>query len=165
MGTNGSGKSSLIRTIAGVIQPNKGTIERFNVMEEEWRERIAFVPQSSKGFEKYTLQHLASIHEIGFKGWDKEAFSKLVKRYRLPLNKTVGEMSGGMQRRVLVVLALARKSSVLIMDEPLSGVDITAQEWMQEDWLTYLEEDLERAIVFATHALMRLKIWLIILFL
>lgn len=157
VGTNGSGKSSLIRTIAGLIQPDKGMIDRFNLLEEEWREHLAFVPQSSKGFEKYTLQHLASIHAVGFRGWDNERFSILVKRYNLPLNKTVGEMSGGMQRRVLVVLALARNSTVLIMDEPLAGVDMAAQELMQEDWLAYLEGDPKRAILFATHVADEIK--------
>ncbi|GAF12738.1 ABC transporter, ATP-binding protein [Bacillus sp. JCM 19045] len=151
VGSNGSGKSSLLRLISGLIQPDQGSISRFQREETNWREKIAFIPQSSKGFEKYTLGHLAAIHQVGFKNWDQKKFESLLKRYDLPVDKDVEELSGGMQRQALAVLALSRSSTMLIMDEPLAGVDVHAQERLQQDWLTYLEEDPNRSIVFATH--------------
>ena len=56
-----------------------------------------------------------------------------------------------MQKQALVVLALARKTKLLVMDEPLAGVDIENQVIMREEWVAYLEKDTERSIMFATH--------------
>lgn len=151
VGSNGSGKSSLLRLISGLVQPDSGSISRFQNEETKWKERLAFIPQSSKGFEKYTLSHLADIHQVGYRNWDQQTFNQLMERYDLPYEKEVEELSGGMQRKALAVLALSRKSDMLIMDEPLAGVDVHAQELLQQDWLSYLEEDPNRSIVFATH--------------
>ncbi|WP_263705446.1 ATP-binding cassette domain-containing protein [Shouchella tritolerans] len=153
VGKNGSGKSTILRMLSGMVLPDAGTIERFGqqVEEKEWKNQLAFIPQTSKSFEKYTLSHLAAIYRIGFQTWNEQRFLQLVEQYRLPLNKQISQFSGGMQRVALAVLALSRNSKVLIMDEPFAGVDIESQEWLRAEWLHYLEEDPERAIVFSSH--------------
>ncbi|WP_096186773.1 ATP-binding cassette domain-containing protein [Evansella halocellulosilytica] len=154
IGNNGAGKSTLIRLLTGMVLPDHGFIHRFNdgtEEEEAWKEYIGYVPQTSIGYERFTLKQLAELHNIGYKNWNEAEFDRLIKKFNLPLNKRFDSLSAGMQKQGLTILALARKTKLLIMDEPLSGVDIENQVMMREEWISYLEEDSERAILFATH--------------
>lgn len=154
IGNNGAGKSTLIRLLTGMVFPDHGFIHRFNdgtEEEEAWKENIGYVPQTSIGYERFTMKQLAELHNIGYKNWNGAKFDRLIKKFNLPLNKRFDSLSAGMQKQGLTILALARKTKLLIMDEPLSGVDIENQVMMREEWISYLEEDSERAILFATH--------------
>ncbi|WP_416150450.1 ATP-binding cassette domain-containing protein [Salipaludibacillus sp. HK11] len=153
IGNNGAGKSTLIRLLTGMVHLDSGEINRFDNLHVngKWREEIGYVPQTSIGYERFTLKQLAELHDIGFEGWEEETFSRLITRFTLPLSKTFDSLSVGMQKQALIILALSRKTKLLVMDEPLSGVDIESQEKMREEWVAYLENDPERSILFATH--------------
>ncbi|MCR6105154.1 ABC transporter ATP-binding protein [Salipaludibacillus agaradhaerens] len=153
IGNNGAGKSTLLRILTGMVFNDDGTIMRFSShMEDvEWKERIGYVPQTMIGYDYFTLSQLADLYRIGFKEWDDKAFQRLIDIFDLPLSKRLDAMSTGMQKQGLLVLALARRTKLLIMDEPLAGVDIESQVKIRELWVNYLDEDPERAILFASH--------------
>ncbi|MCR6109243.1 ABC transporter ATP-binding protein [Bacillus sp. A301a_S52] len=153
IGNNGAGKSTLLRILTGMVFNDEGTIMRFSLQmkDVEWKEHIGYVPQTMIGYDYFTLSQLADLYKIGFTEWDEEAFQKLIDMFDLPLSKRFDAMSTGMQKQGLLVLALARRTKLLIMDEPLAGVDIESQVKMRELWVNYLDEDPERAILFATH--------------
>ncbi|WZY00105.1 ABC transporter ATP-binding protein [Bacillus sp. FSL W7-1360] len=154
IGPNGSGKSVFLRTLMGLSHPSEGMITRFGETDHlahQWKNRVGYVPQTSSGYEAFTLAELAQLYQIGYDNWDEEAFQAFVARYELPLKKRLRDMSVGNQRQALSVLALSRNTELLVLDEPLAGVDMLAQGLLLEDWITYLEENPERAILFATH--------------
>ncbi|WP_059104192.1 ATP-binding cassette domain-containing protein [Shouchella shacheensis] len=153
VGTNGAGKSTLIRLLTGMVFADGGYISRFNdaYKGEAWKEHVAYVPQTSLGYERFTLKQLAELSQIGYEQWDQAKFVRLLERFQLPQKKRFDSLSVGMQRKGLAALALARKTKLLIMDEALSGVDIEGQELLREEWVSYLDEDPDRALLFATH--------------
>ncbi|UTR13239.1 ABC transporter ATP-binding protein [Salipaludibacillus sp. LMS25] len=153
IGNNGAGKSTLLRLLTGMVFSDEGQIMRFSHRMEdvEWKELISYVPQTMTGYDYFTLSQLADLYRIGFEEWDDKAFLRLIEMFGLPLTKRFDAMSIGMQKQGLLVLALARRTKVLIMDEPLAGIDIESQVKLREAWVNYLEEDPERAILFATH--------------
>ncbi|UTR12182.1 ABC transporter ATP-binding protein [Evansella sp. LMS18] len=159
VGNNGAGKSTLIRMLTDMVFPDTGTITRFGKVsdpagredEVTWKEQIAYVPQTSIGYERFSLKQLAELQEIGFSSWDWTEFHRLAERFSLPLKKRFDSLSTGMQKKGLLLLALSRSSKFLVMDEPLSGVDIESQEIIREEWVSYLEQDPGRAILFSTH--------------
>ncbi|ADU30517.1 ABC transporter ATP-binding protein [Evansella cellulosilytica] len=153
IGNNGAGKSTLIRMITGMVYTDSGNISRFNNSYdgETWKEFIGYVPQTIIGYERFSLKQVSELHAISFKSWDKNTFSRLVEKFDIPITKRFDALSVGMQKKALFILALSHHSKLLIMDEPLSGVDIEGQEQMRQEWITYLEEDPNRSILFATH--------------
>ncbi|UOE96137.1 ABC transporter ATP-binding protein [Alkalihalobacillus sp. LMS39] len=153
IGNNGAGKSTLLRLLTGMIYPDTGVIDRFGFTDDEieWKEWIGYVPQTSIGYDRFTLAQLADLHSIGFREWDNKKFFELLQQFHIPYNKRLDTLSVGMQKKALLFLALARQTKMLLMDEPLSGVDIESQEKIRELWVHYLEEDPERSILFSSH--------------
>ncbi|PYZ95026.1 hypothetical protein CR194_05800 [Salipaludibacillus keqinensis] len=153
IGNNGAGKSTFIRLLTGMVFPDGGSINRFDEKEidTKWKEKMAYVPQTSIGFERFTLKQLTHLYKIGYETWDEDEFMRLTLRFQLPMTKRFDSLSVGMQKLALLMLALSRNSKVLVMDEPLSGVDMESQEMMRDEWVSYLEADSGRSIIFASH--------------
>ena len=166
MGLSGSGKSTLARALIRLADPTAGEvfydgedILRFSTDQliDFRRSTVAMVFQNYallphrrvlenvayglevKGVEKEERLDIArdTIEKVGLNGWERY-FPR--------------EMSGGMQQRVGLARALAVNPSVLIMDEPFSGLDPLIRRQMQDELLT-LQADLHKTIVFITHDL------------
>jgi len=166
MGLSGSGKSTLARCLIRLIEATEGQIQfdgqdicRYSAedLRQFRRDKIAMV------FQNYALlPHRRVLDNVAYglevQGMDKDS------RYRAAAEaiETVGlrgweyyfpsEMSGGMQQRVGLARALAVDPEVLIMDEPVSGLDPLVRREM-EDELVMLQSELQKTIIFITHDL------------
>jgi zinc transport system ATP-binding protein len=140
LGANGSGKSTLVRTLVGLVPLTSGRIELFGTPYPKFRDwaRIGYVPQRTTAAAGVP----ASVREVVASG-------RLTRRKMLRLGRTdraevdaaldavgmldrasdgIAALSGGQQQRVLIARALARRPDLLIMDEPMAGVDLASQE-------------------------------------
>ena len=133
VGPNGSGKSTLLLVLAGLLRPTSGTIERRRDV------RVSFVAQ-------HQLQHQwmpISVGEVlrmgryGQRGLlgrlgadDRRAIAEAADRMDVGtmLRRPFGELSGGQRQRVLVAQALAARPSLLLLDEPITGLDLSSQQ-------------------------------------
>lgn len=136
VGENGTGKSTLVKTILGLIKPLEG---KMNLKEG----KIGYLPQQTmiqKDFpasvwEVVLSGNLNNKRKIPFytKADRQEAMKNMEKLGITNLKKTCyGELSGGQQQRVLLARALCAMSNVLILDEPVTGLDPTATKEMYE---------------------------------
>ncbi|MCM3442633.1 ATP-binding cassette domain-containing protein [Metabacillus halosaccharovorans] len=126
LGSNGAGKTSLLKMIAGINRPDKGTIEINDLPAYEnlaVKEKVVFIPDVIYFFPQATVAQMASQYEEYYPGWSKERFEQLSSAFNIELNRKVHRLSKGMKRQVAFWLALSAMPDVLILDEPIDGLD------------------------------------------
>lgn len=159
IGPNGAGKSSLFRAILGQM-PHSGTIEFQRAGGNKTRPLIGYVPQSPS-FDRGTPVSVLDFFSAAISDWP--VFLPTPKKLRdkvlsclervhagALMNKRVGSLSGGELQRVLLALALEPLPHVLILDEPLSGVDIDGERQLL-DMLDEIRQTYDLSILFSTH--------------
>ena len=163
IGPNGSGKSTLIKTILGLVKPWSGEISVLGGTPLEQRRKIGYTPQT----EAVDWDFPVTVADVALMGLysgrgilrrttseDREAsmaaLSK-VSMYGLR-DRLIGELSGGQRRRVLLARALAHNPELLLLDEPMAGLDATAQHQLL-DLLDELRSSGGTTVVLSTHDL------------
>ncbi|WP_100371907.1 ATP-binding cassette domain-containing protein [Bacillus sp. FJAT-45037] len=160
VGNNGAGKSTLFQIIMDLVHRDEGQIIRLQETGSAtgWKAAFAYVPQTTKMYQGFSLQQLADFFMMSYPGWDQTEFKRLIEMFHLPLKKQMDKMSAGMQKKAMLALALARPTTLLLLDEPLAGVDIEGQEQMKDELVRYMERGKEQTIVFATHSADEVKV-------
>ena len=161
VGPNGAGKTTLIKLIAGLIEPTKGEVNIFG-HGPGGHICIAYVPQRSQvdwDFPANVAEvvMMGRIHQIGFFHWPTHADWDIVRKALESVDMQsfsdhrIGELSGGQQQRVFLAQALSQGAEVVLLDEPLTGLDIPSQEA-----ILCILDDLHQAgvtVLTATHDL------------
>ena len=161
VGPNGAGKTTLMKLIAGLIEPTQGEINIFG-HGPSGHICIAYVPQRSQvdwDFPANVAEvvMMGRIHQIGFFHWPTRADWAIVREAleRVDMqaysDHRIGELSGGQQQRVFLAQALSQGAEVVLLDEPLTGLDIPGQEAILR-----ILDDLHQAgvtVLTATHDL------------
>jgi len=164
VGMNGSGKSTLFKAIMGIIRPIKGQVKIAGESVEKARKAklIAYVPQS----EDVDWSFPVSVWDVAMMGryshmnfmripraQDKEIVEESLARVGMTEFKSrqIGELSGGQKKRVFLARALAQRGSIMLLDEPFTGVDVTTEEAIIE-LLQSLRND-GHIILVSTHNL------------
>jgi len=161
VGPNGAGKSTLFRLIAGLMRPDRGRVLMYG-QEPDRHICIAYVPQRSRINWSFpaTVEDvvmMGRIRQIGLfrrpRAQDQAVVRDCLERVNaLHLAKNhIGELSGGQQQRVFIARALALETELLLLDEPLSGIDLPSQEQIFKT-LTGLRQD-GVTVFMATHDL------------
>ncbi len=138
VGPNGSGKSTLLRVILGLHKPWRGDIRVFSSGRRPDRRRLGYTPQSEQVDWSFpvTVLDMVLMGRYGRLGplrrptkADREIAWQALESVRLAdlAHRRGGELSGGQQRRALIARTLAQEADLLLLDEPLAGLDATAQ--------------------------------------
>lgn len=141
LGANGSGKTTLVRTLLGLLPPSSGQIHLFGTELSAFRDwgRIGYVPQRSGAVSGVpaTVEEVVLTGRIAlarrFRGYaasDRQAAVEALEAVGLAnlRRSRVANLSGGQQQRVLIARALVNEPEFLVLDEPVSGIDIEHQE-------------------------------------
>lgn len=138
VGPNGAGKSTLFKVVAGVLEPNAGQAEIYGGGPGE-HICIAYLPQRNQVDWQFpvSLTDVVMMGRIGKLGplrWPRTRDWKVVDEALKVVgleglkNRQIGELSGGQQQRMFIARALAQEAELMLMDEPLAGLDVTSQE-------------------------------------
>lgn len=164
VGPNGSGKSSLLSAIAGLVSPRAGTLTVLGHRPDsrELAARVAYVLQSTTASEHLpiTVREVVTMARFARRGLfgrldaaDRRAVDAALERLEVAdkAEHHLRELSGGERQRVLVAQGLAQDADLLLLDEPVTGLDLSSRERI----LTVVEEvrDSGGAVVVATHDL------------
>ncbi|MEU1134321.1 metal ABC transporter ATP-binding protein [Streptomyces sp. NPDC005900] len=140
LGANGSGKSTAVRSIIGQVPVSGGDIELFGTPRRRFRDwaRVGYVPQrtTAAGGVPATISEVVASGRLSrarfgvLRKADREAVARAIELVGLGerAKDSVNALSGGQHQRVLIARALASEPELLIMDEPMAGVDLASQE-------------------------------------
>jgi zinc transport system ATP-binding protein len=160
IGPNGGGKTTLLKLILGILRPDSGTIEVFGGTPREERKGIGYLSQfvdidfdfPITAREVVLLSRLVGRLVGRYSQEDKQAAEDALRQMQIwdLRNRKLNELSGGEKQRVFVARALANRPRLLLLDEPMSNIDIHVQEAFYEI-LKELHRDI--AIVVVDHNL------------
>lgn len=161
VGPNGAGKSTLFKVVAGVLQPTGGEVNIYG-SGPRGHVCIAYIPQRSQVDWMFPVSvadvvMMGRIAKLGLLGWPKKRDWEHVHRALRTVDmddlskRQIGQLSGGQQQRMFIARALAQEAELILMDEPLTGLDAPSQAGI----LSLLDE-LQRqkvTVMVATHDL------------
>lgn len=155
VGANGTGKSTAIKLLMNLLQPDSGEVKVFGLNykdhEKEIKQKIGFVYDEHVFYDHLTLQEMKNLIQPVYTQWDDELFYKYVEQFQLPLKKKkLKTFSKGMMMKASLAIALSHHAELIIMDEPTAGLDPV----FRRDFLNLLHEivqDGEKTIFFSTH--------------
>jgi len=152
LGKNGTGKSTLLKNIAGLLFPDKGAIR---VMDfEPGRRQPAFLQQVFLVPEEFSLPGISIGQWVRYNSpfypkFDKALFARAITDFAVPTDSNLTEMSYGQQKKALISFALATNASLLLMDEPTNGLDILSKSQFRKVIAGCLDEG--KCIIISTH--------------
>jgi ABC-2 type transport system ATP-binding protein len=138
LGRNGAGKSTTIKMLLGMIHPTAGTgrVLGYDIADPaqslEIRRRIAYVGEDKGLYGYMTVADLIRFTRSFYKDWQPDIEARLLSQYQLPLGRKVRAISKGMRTKLALLLALARRPELVILDEPSEGLDpVSIDELLQ----------------------------------
>jgi zinc transport system ATP-binding protein len=165
VGPNGSGKSTLLKVMLGLLEPLAGRATLFGVSPGRFRDRgrLGYVPQRPALGQDLpaTVEEVVSMGRLSARGWHArvspadqvEVEHALETVGLLDLrDRQVRELSAGQQQRVFIARALSTRPDLLVLDEPIAGVDAESQRRFR-DSLTHLIEEHAAAVLLVSHEL------------
>jgi ABC-2 type transport system ATP-binding protein len=139
LGRNGAGKSTTIKILLGMMHPTSGKAavlgRRIEDTKEslEMRRHVAYVGEDKPLYGYMTVEQIIGFTRSFYSDWRLEAERRLLKQFQLPLERKVRSLSKGMRTKLALLIALARRPQLLILDEPSEGLDpVSIEELLQE---------------------------------
>jgi zinc transport system ATP-binding protein len=165
VGPNGSGKSTLLRLLLGTMSPQRGTVTLFGSPPDRFRDRwrLGYVPQRpALGTEvPATVEEIVTSGRLRRGRWwrslaaeDRTAVRHAIDSVGLgeQAARPLGELSGGQQQRAFIARAFASEPDLLVLDEPIAGVDAESQRRFR-DSLVHLIHDHGSGVLLVSHEL------------
>lgn len=159
LGPNGSGKSTLLKVILGLLEPDRGSVRVLGQRPSRAHGRIAYVAQRAAFDPQFPIRVLdvvlmGRLHARGvgrrFRREDRELALAMLERVEMVglAHRQIGQLSGGQLQRVMIARALVMKPEVLLLDEPMTGLDERSEHstWELFDGLVK-----EMALVVVSH--------------
>ena len=155
VGRNGAGKSTIIKTILGLVTPDGGSATVFgkNAKEiaPEDKERIG-AAFSDSGFSSYLcVEDIIRILRNTYTQFDEKLFREYCTGNSLPFDKRIKNFSTGMNAKLRVITAISHSADLLILDEPTSGLDVVARNEVLDLLRGYLAENQKRSMIISSH--------------
>jgi ABC-type multidrug transport system ATPase subunit len=131
VGPNGAGKTTLLHLSVGLLEPTAGSVQVFGCsplkQTTETLPRLGFVAQDHPLYKDFTVEDLLTLGRKLNPRWDDALAKARMQKLGIPLKRPAGKLSGGQQAQVALVLGLAKRPDLLLLDEPLAQLDPLAR--------------------------------------
>jgi len=159
VGPNGAGKTTLMKIIMGVYKADSGNIlvnnedvyENINI-----KDNMIYISDDLYFFNNFSIKQMRDLYKKVYSKWSDERFEKLSEVFNIDIKRNVNKLSKGMKKQVAFWLAMSAKPDVLILDEPLDGLDPV----MRRKVLNVMMQDVadrELTIMISSHNLRELE--------
>lgn len=155
IGENSAGKTTLIKCMTGIYQPEQGSIlydEQPVYDNPAVKERIGYVADCNEYISYYTVTRMVHMYECFYPRFHKDKFNELNQIFKLPVKSTVGSLSKGQKMRFAFMLEVAKEPDYLILDEPTSGLDPVAKAHFFDLLISEVEHR-ETGVLISSHNL------------
>src|SRR5699024_1329707 len=151
VGPNGSGKSTTLKMIAGLVFPNNGEIHIDETkITRQSSEKVAYLKERDRLYRTFQEEKMVALYASQLQDFDIEKTKQLLKDMKIDPTKKIKQLSKGNRGRLKLVLTLARKAPVLLLDEPFSGLDPMVRESIVKSLISYINFD-KQTVIIATH--------------
>ncbi|WP_042357195.1 ABC transporter ATP-binding protein [Bacillus rubiinfantis] len=159
IGSNGAGKTTLIKLLAGIYKQDQGSIMINGAPVYEnpsLKQKIFFIPDQPFTFSQYNTKQMARFYKSCYPSWSEERFQQLARLFDVNLQKKIQTFSKGWQRQIAFILALAVNPDILILDEPLDGLDPVVRKKVKNLLIQDVAER-EMTILISSHNLREIE--------
>ncbi|MGI6731409.1 MAG: ABC transporter ATP-binding protein [Anaerovoracaceae bacterium] len=159
VGTNGAGKTTVIKHVTGILKPDSGEvlIEGSSVYENiSLKQRMGFIPDDLYFFASYNLKESAKFYKSIYPNWSDDRYNHMLKQFKLNEKSKLSRFSKGMQKQAAFILTMSSMPDYLILDEPIDGLDPIIRKLV---WKYIVEDVAERemTVLVSSHNLRELE--------
>jgi len=158
IGPNGAGKTTIIRVLMNILQPDRGEVAVLGTPSRQLStkdfERIGYVSESQKLPDGLSLAHYFEYLRSLYPAWDRALEKQLCEQFELPPSRKIKHLSHGMRMKTLLVGALSYRPKLLVLDEPLSGLDTLVRDEVVNG---LLQQAADTTILISSHELAEIE--------
>ena len=156
LGRNGAGKTTLIRLLLGLIRRDSGSIAvlgrdpQYEALAV--REAVGFLAEDQQMFGWMTVPEILGFMAPFYRGWDRELAQRYVRQFELPTTTRIKHLSKGQNVRLGLILALAHRPELVILDDPALGLDPIMRKDFNRDLIAHLQGE-GATVLYSSHLL------------
>ena len=149
-GPNGAGKSTSIKLIMGLNRPDRGEVRVDGENPQNKKQDVAYLPEIDHLYPWMNIAQAADFTRTFYADWDEAKYRELIKFLNLQEDMKISKISKGQRAKTKLLLTVSRRAPYLLMDEPLSGIDILTREEIINTLIRDYREG-EQTIIISTH--------------
>ncbi|MGM9681230.1 MAG: ABC transporter ATP-binding protein [Eubacteriales bacterium] len=150
LGPNGAGKTTLIKLIAGLLTPTMGSVEVAGYpIGEQSKQVVSYLPERTYLPTWMRVDQCLDYFCDFYADFDRGRAEKMLESLQVPLNAKLGTLSKGTKEKVQLVLVMARRAKLYLLDEPIAGVDPAARDFILNTVIS--NYDRESTVLISTH--------------
>ena len=150
VGPNGAGKTTLLHLAVGLLEPSEGRVQVFGETPDQMLARVGFVAQDRPLYRSFRVRDMLTLGQKLNPNWDMDLATDRLARISIPLDRPTGKLSGGQQAQVALVMALAKRPEILILDEPIANLDPLARYEFQQTLMDAVAQN-GLTVLFSSH--------------
>jgi len=151
VGPNGSGKSTILKLTAGLVHPSQGSVTvNGKTAERRIAAEVAYLSELDVLYPFFTVAETIKFNAGLFADFDEQKALEILSFMQLEPNKKVKHLSKGNRGRLKILLALSRRAPLILMDEPLAGLDPVVRDSIIKSMISYLDLK-EQTVFMSTH--------------
>lgn len=156
LGPNGSGKTTFMKTVAGLVKPTEGTVLYKNQpIGVDSKKEVSYMPTENYFYPYMTVEDVGKYYQDFFEDFNFDTYKVMVADMGVGLKDKMVKISTGMAAKVRLAAALSRKAKLYLLDEPLNGIDLVARDKIMATILKVADEDV--TIVISSHLVEELE--------
>ncbi len=153
VGENGAGKSTTIKAILDLIHKDEGTVTFWGQQlssSKQLYENIGVVFDEINFYQTLTPLRVGKIAGASYRQWNDKIYKEYLKRFNLPIDKKIKELSRGMKMKLSIAVALSHNPKLLILDEATSGLDPVMRDDILDIFLDFVQDE-NHSVLMSSH--------------
>lgn len=159
IGRNGTGKTTLLRLMMGILLPDQGDVRYEGesiYAHPEKKNHLVFLPENKLTLQNYSANQIARLYKMFYPHFDQSYLDRKIAQFNLPANRRIRQFSKGMKALFSLILAFATRADVILLDEPTDGLDAV----IKRQWYELLVDEVaerQHTVLISSHRLDELE--------